>query len=58
MFQILVNGITRSYRDQEAMAIDAGRVLKDRDRSSEITVINDDTRQWVIKRPLQPTTTT
>jgi hypothetical protein len=30
------------------MAVDAGRVLKDRDRGSEITVINDDTRQWVI----------
>jgi hypothetical protein len=47
MFEILVNGIPRTYRDQEGMALDAGRVLKDRDRTSEITVINDDTRQWV-----------
>jgi hypothetical protein len=50
MFEILVNGIPRTYRDHERMAIDAGRVLKDRDRSSEITVINDATRQWVIIR--------
>jgi hypothetical protein len=50
MFEILVNGIPRTYRDQERMAIDAGRVLKDRDRTSEITVINDATRQWVIIR--------
>jgi hypothetical protein len=50
MFEILVNGYRRTYRDQEAMAIDAGRVLKDRDRASEITVINDDTRQWLIIR--------
>jgi hypothetical protein len=48
MFEILVNGIPRTYRDQEGMAIGAGRILKDRDRTSEITVINDDTRQWVI----------
>jgi hypothetical protein len=48
MFEILVNGIPRPYRDREGLAIDAGRVLKDRDRTSEITVINDSTRQWVI----------
>jgi hypothetical protein len=54
MFQILVNGILRSYRDEEAMAIDAGRVLKDRDKASEITLINDDTRQWGdYPRPLE-----
>ena len=47
MFEILVNGIPRTYRDQEGMAIDAGRVLRDRDKS-EITVINLDTRQWAI----------
>ena len=45
-----MNGICRTYRDQEAMALDAGRILKDRDRNSEITVINLDTRQWVIVR--------
>ena len=50
MFEILVNGIPRSYRDKEAVAIVAGRILKDRDKSSEITVINDDTRQWLIIR--------
>jgi hypothetical protein len=47
MFEILVNGIPRTYRDQEKLAIDAGRILKGRDKTSEITVINDDTRQWV-----------
>jgi len=50
MFEILVNGIPRTYCDQECMAIDAGGVLKDRDRTSEITVINDATRQRVIIR--------
>jgi hypothetical protein len=49
MFEILVNGTPRTYRDQEGMAIDAGRVLRSRDQS-EITVINLDTRQWVIIR--------
>jgi hypothetical protein len=48
MFEILLSGDRRCWRDQESTAIDAGRVLKDRDRSSEITVVNDDTRQWVI----------
>jgi hypothetical protein len=47
-FEILVNGIPRAFRDREAMAIDAGRILKDRDKSSEITVINRGTRQWLI----------
>jgi hypothetical protein len=51
MFEILVNGHRRCWRDQESTAIDAGRVLKVRDRTSEITVINDDTRQWVIRVP-------
>ena len=52
MFQIFVNGDRRCWRDQESTAIDAGCVLKDRDRSSEITVINLDTRQWVIIQPV------
>jgi hypothetical protein len=48
MFEILVNGIPRTYRDTEEMAIDARRVLKDQDKSAVITIINDDTRQWMI----------
>jgi hypothetical protein len=47
-FEILVNGIPRTFRDMESMALDAARILKDRDRSSEITVINRGTRQWLI----------
>jgi hypothetical protein len=46
MFEILVNGIPRTYRDHERMAIDAGRMLRGRDKS-EITIINQTTRQWV-----------
>jgi hypothetical protein len=47
-FEILVNGIPRTFRDLEANATEAGRVLKGRDKASEITVINRDTRQWLI----------
>src|ERR1035437_247012 len=47
-FEILANGIPRTFRDMESMALDAGRILKDRDRSSEITVIKRGTRQWLI----------
>jgi hypothetical protein len=39
MFEILVNGTPRNYRDQERLAIDAGRMLKRRDKS-EIAVVN------------------
>jgi hypothetical protein len=46
-FEILVNGIPRTFRDLEAVAIGAGLVLKDRDRSSEIAIINGGTRQWL-----------
>jgi len=46
MFEILVNGTPRTYRDQEALAIDAGRVLKGRDKS-EITVVSTATGMWV-----------
>jgi hypothetical protein len=55
MFEILVNGTPRTYRDQDALAIDAGRVLRARDKTMEITVINLDTRQWlVIPDPFSP----
>jgi hypothetical protein len=47
MFEILVNGTTRTYRDQEKLAIDAGRVLKARDKS-EITVVNVNTGKWLL----------
>ena len=44
MFEIRVNGIPRSYRDLEKNAIEAGRLLKGRDKSAEITVVNMTTR--------------
>ncbi len=47
-FEILVNGIPRTFRDLEKNAINAGRVLKDRDKTAEITVINTSTRQWLV----------
>ena len=46
MFEILVNGIPRSYRDTEVMAIDAGRPLRAGDKS-EIAVVNTQTGTWV-----------
>ena len=36
MFELLINGIPRTYRDQPELAIDAGRVLKQRDNQSEV----------------------
>lgn len=47
MFEILVNGIPRSYRDLEKNAIDAGRVLRARDKG-EITVVNTKTGKWAV----------
>jgi hypothetical protein len=47
MFEILVNGTPRSYRDRKELAIDAGRNLKGRDKS-EITVVNRTTGHWAI----------
>jgi hypothetical protein len=47
MFEILVNGIARTCRDQEDMAVDAGRVLRGRDKS-DITVIDLETRKWAL----------
>jgi hypothetical protein len=53
MFEILVNGTPRSYRDVESVAIDAGRVLKVRDKS-EITVVNTTTGKWAAISDAQP----
>jgi hypothetical protein len=47
-FEILVNGIPRTFRDLEAVAINTGLVLKERDRASEITIINRGARQWLV----------
>lgn len=46
MFEILVNGIPRTYRDDEALAIEAGRVLKVRDKTTNITVVGTATGMW------------
>ena len=48
MFEILVNGISRTHRDLQETALDAGRVLKFRDLNSEVKVVNETTKQWVI----------
>lgn len=47
-FELLVNGVPRTYRDQKAMAVDAGRVLKGRDRGSEVIVVDMVTREWAL----------
>lgn len=46
MFEIFVNGIPRTYRDVESVAIAAGRVLKERDKSAEVRVVCCDTKRW------------
>jgi hypothetical protein len=48
MFELLVNGIPRTYRDKAEYAVDAGRILKHRDLGSEIIVLNKNTREWLI----------
>ena len=48
MFELLINGIPRTYRDIAKLAIDAGRILKLRDKQSEVTVLNMVTREWLI----------
>lgn len=47
MFEILVNGTPRTYRDQEKLAVDAGRVLKARDKS-EVTVVDRSSGKWLL----------
>lgn len=55
MFEILVNGTPRSYRDQEELAIDAGRLLRARDKTTEIAVVNTATGAWVsVTDPYSP----
>ena len=48
MFEIQVNGIPRTYRDLQETALDAGRVLKFGDLSSEVKVVNETTKQWLV----------
>ena len=55
MFEIQVNGTPRTYRDDEALAIEAGRVLKARDKTTDITVVNTATGLWVgVTDPYSP----
>lgn len=46
MFEILVNGATRTYRDLEKVAVDAGRVAKGRDLSADVRVVSLKTGAW------------
>lgn len=46
MFEILINGIPRNCRDREVMAIEAGRLLKARDKAADTRVVNFETRVW------------
>jgi len=45
-FEILVNGVPRTFRDRKELAMDAGRQLKRRDMAAEITVVDVETREW------------
>ncbi|HEY4257643.1 MAG TPA: hypothetical protein VGM66_10540 [Candidatus Udaeobacter sp.] len=46
-FELLVNGIPRTYRDLPELAIDAGRFHKQQHPKDELTVINMATREWL-----------
>ena len=48
-FELLVNGIPRTYRDTQSHALEAARILKHRDMSAEITIV---TRAWAILRDI------
>jgi hypothetical protein len=48
IFEILVNGIPRSYRDVAAYAVAGGQMLKGRDASSQVIVVNRSTREWAV----------
>jgi hypothetical protein len=47
-FDILVNGVPRTFRDDKKIALDAARNLKMRNLGSEITVIDRNTGQWTV----------
>jgi len=47
-FDILVNGVPRTFRDDKKIALDAARNLKMRNLGGEITVINRSTGQRAI----------
>jgi hypothetical protein len=51
-FEILINGIPRTYRDVKELAVDAARIIKHRERTSEITIIDRNTREWAIVKDL------
>jgi hypothetical protein len=51
-FEILINGIPRTYRDVEQLAVEAARLIKHREKDSEITVIDRNTRKWALLRDL------
>jgi predicted methyltransferase MtxX (methanogen marker protein 4) len=50
MFEILVSGIPRTYRDRKDMAVAAARVLKQRD--VEIIIIDQTTKEWTVVNDL------
>jgi len=47
-FEILINGVPRTFRDLKELAIDAGRELKRRNFAAEIMVVNVVTREWAL----------
>jgi hypothetical protein len=51
-FEILINGIPRTYRDIEALAVQSARFLKHREKGSEVTIIDRNTRKWAVVRDL------
>lgn len=47
-FDIYVDGVPRTFRDEEAIALDAARYLKGRNPKSEIKVIHTSAKWLVI----------
>jgi hypothetical protein len=47
-FEILINGVPRTFRDLKELAIYAGRELKRRNFAAEIMVVNVATREWAL----------
>lgn len=51
-FEIQVSGVARTFRGLKECAVYAGRVLKFRDKASDVTIFNRSTREWATVRDI------
>lgn len=46
-FDILVNGVPRTFRDDKKIAVAAGQTLRLREKGAEIILVDRRTKAWV-----------